>query len=90
MQVRVAIDHDQAPTFEAAGGRYCPIRNVRSMETKAPTTILGRKAAEAERKARESEKLGAAAIVASAKLRDRFDAEREARDRRYREITDLG
>ncbi len=47
------------------------------------------KEAEKQRKARESEKLGREAEAESAKIRQRFDAERQALARRYGVITGL-
>lgn len=45
------------------------------------------KAAEQERKARESERLGREAEVASAKIRSRFEEERQALAKRYGPLT---
>ncbi len=53
------------------------------------TSALAAKQAEKARKVRESEKLGRAAEVESAKIRERFDAERQALARRYGVITGL-
>jgi hypothetical protein len=53
------------------------------------TSALALKAAEKARKVLESENLGRAAIVESAKIRARFDDERQALARRYGVITGL-
>jgi hypothetical protein len=53
------------------------------------TSALAVKAAEKARKARESENLGRAAVAESAKIRARFDDERQALARRYGVITGL-
>jgi hypothetical protein len=53
------------------------------------TSALAVKAAEKARKERESENLGRAAVVESAKIRARFDDERQALARRYGVITGL-
>jgi hypothetical protein len=45
------------------------------------------KAAELDRKARESEELGREAAAASAKIRDRFEADRLALAKRYGPIS---
>jgi hypothetical protein len=52
-------------------------------------TALAAKEAEKQRKARASEKLGREAEVESAKIRQRFEAERQALARRYGVITGL-
>ncbi len=52
-------------------------------------SILAVKAAEKARKERESESLGRAAVAESAKIRARFDDERQALARRYGVITGL-
>jgi hypothetical protein len=53
------------------------------------TSALAAKAAEKARKERESERLGTAAVAESAKIRARFDDERQALARRYGVITGL-
>ena len=52
-------------------------------------SALAAKEAEKQRKARESEKLGRQAEVDSAKIRERFAAERQALARRYGVVTGL-
>jgi hypothetical protein len=52
-------------------------------------SALAVKAAEKARKQRESDRLGSAAIVESAKIRARFDDERQALARRYGVISGL-
>ena len=54
------------------------------------TTALAAKEAEKQRKVRESrEKLGREAVVESAKIRERFAAERQALARRYGVVSGL-
>lgn len=52
-------------------------------------SALAAKEAEKQRKVKESEKLGRAAEVESAKIRERFAAERQALARRYGVISGL-
>jgi hypothetical protein len=52
-------------------------------------SAVAAKAAEKARKERESERLGTAAVAESAKIRARFDDERQALARRYGVITGL-
>jgi hypothetical protein len=52
-------------------------------------TALAAKEAEKQRKERESEKLGREAVVESAKIRERFAAERQALARRYGVVSGL-
>jgi hypothetical protein len=51
--------------------------------TEKTSTAAALKAAEQERKARESERLGREAEIESAKIRSRFEEERQALAKRY-------
>jgi hypothetical protein len=64
------------------------MRNIGDMSKKS-TEVAAAKTAAAALKARESEKLGRAAEAESAKIRARFDDERQALARRYGVITGL-
>ena len=64
------------------GGRSGSIVNNISMSEKT-STAAALKAAEQERKARESERLGREAEIESARIRNRFDEERAALAKRY-------
>jgi len=70
------------------GGQTNPTFNTLEMSEKK-VSALAAKAAEKARKERESERLGTAAIAQSAKIRARFDDERQALARRYGVITGL-
>ena len=66
-----------------------PIGKIYQMSEKK-MSALAFKASEKARKERESELLGDAAVIESAKIRARFDSERQALARRYGVITGLG
>jgi hypothetical protein len=70
------------------GGDRVSTVNTRGMSEKKASAVAV-KAAEKARKERESERLGTAAIAESAKIRARFDDERQALARRYGVITGL-
>jgi hypothetical protein len=102
MEVRVHVKHMGIPLERGSGNRGArgrpvggmrggpssPIRNTEEMSEKK-VSALALKAAEKARKERESERLGTAAIAESAKIRARFDDERQALARRYGVITGL-
>ncbi len=86
--MEVGVDVKHVVPSALPGGHRRPTDNRMTMSDKKVSAIAA-KAAEKARKERESERLGTAAVAESAKIRARFDDERQALARRYGVITGL-